>query len=156
MMYFFHSTRLPPALSMKSHPSMRVLLVLLSTLLLSTAFTLPPPSSKLSHLGSTTEKPKPGSDVNLGWNTHQAVDSVPDSLVKAGDISISGNDSMRAKFEQMCREAQVSITKAIEEVDGEATFKQDAWTRPTGGGGISRVLSNGKVFEKAGVNLSVV
>lgn len=35
-------------------------------------------------------------------------------------------------------------------------FRTDAWVRETGGGGISRVLSGGKAFEKAGVNLSVV
>jgi coproporphyrinogen III oxidase len=63
---------------------------------------------------------------------------------------------MRSKFEKMCREAQIAITKAIEEIDGEGKFQEDAWTRATGGGGMSRVLSNGKVFEKAGVNLSVV
>jgi len=63
---------------------------------------------------------------------------------------------MRFKFEAMCREAQLKITKAIEDVDGEAVFKEDAWTRDNGGGGMSRVMSGGKVFEKAGVNLSVV
>merc|ERR1719378_1207018 len=62
---------------------------------------------------------------------------------------------MRRKFEALCRQAQVKICKAIEEVDGGATFKEDAWTRESGGGGVSRVLSGGKVFEKAGVNLSV-
>lgn len=35
-------------------------------------------------------------------------------------------------------------------------FQEDAWVRPNGGGGISRVIAGGKVFEKAGVNLSVV
>jgi len=63
---------------------------------------------------------------------------------------------MRAKFEKMCREAQIAITAKIEEIDGSATFQEDAWIRPTGGGGMSRVLTNGNVFEKAGVNLSVV
>ena len=33
---------------------------------------------------------------------------------------------------------------------------EDAWVRETGGGGMSRVLANGKVWGKAGVNLSVV
>lgn len=51
---------------------------------------------------------------------------------------------------------QAAICKAIEEVDGEGKFREDAWVRESGGGGISRVLSGGKVFEKAGVNLSVV
>lgn len=35
-------------------------------------------------------------------------------------------------------------------------FQEDAWVRPNGGGGISRVMAGGNVFEKAGVNLSVV
>ena len=56
----------------------------------------------------------------------------------------------------MCREAQVDITRAISDIDGSATFKEDAWVRENGGGGMSRVLSGGNVFEKAGVNLSVV
>mmetsp|Transcript_7746 Transcript_7746/g.11351 ORF Transcript_7746/g.11351 Transcript_7746/m.11351 type:complete len:410 (-) Transcript_7746:131-1360(-) len=99
--------------------------------------------------------PKDAPPVQLGWNSHTAVDEVPDSLVKEGD-GPDGNFPMRSKFEQMCREAQVSITKAIEEIDGEGTFQEDAWVRSTGGGGMSRVLSGGKVFEKAGVNLSVV
>lgn len=63
---------------------------------------------------------------------------------------------MRAKFEKMCRDAQISITKAIQEIDGKSTFQEDAWVRANGGGGMSRVLSDGNVFEKAGVNLSVV
>ena len=44
---------------------------------------------------------------------------------------------------------------AVEELDGQK-FQEDAWTRPGGGGGISRVLQDGNVFEKAGVNVSVV
>merc|ERR1719162_793559 len=99
--------------------------------------------------------PKDAPSVNIGWNSHQAVDQVPESLVKDGD-GPDGNYPMRSKFEKMCREAQVSITKAIEELDGEGSFQEDAWIRPTGGGGMSRVMSGGKVFEKAGVNLSVV
>lgn len=63
---------------------------------------------------------------------------------------------MRAKFEKMCREAQIKITSAIEDIDGKGTFQEDAWVRANGGGGMSRVLSGGEVFEKAGVNLSVV
>ena len=56
----------------------------------------------------------------------------------------------------MVRKGQDEICKAIEELDGEGKFRSDAWVRESGGGGISRVLSGGKVFEKAGVNLSVV
>ena len=62
---------------------------------------------------------------------------------------------MRARFEKMIRAAQDEICGAIEELDGQK-FQEDAWTRPGGGGGISRVLQGGDVFEKAGVNVSVV
>ena len=55
----------------------------------------------------------------------------------------------------MIRAAQDEIVAAVEELDGQK-FQEDAWTRPGGGGGISRVLQDGNVFEKAGVNVSVV
>jgi len=114
--------------------------------------------SQLHSTAEKTEGKKAGKDappVNLGWDSHQEVDQIPDSLVREGD-GPEGNFPMRSKFEKMCREAQVAITKAIEDIDGEATFQEDCWTRANGGGGMSRVLTSGKVFEKAGVNLSVV
>ena len=49
----------------------------------------------------------------------------------------------------------IQVVAAIEEVDG-CTFRQDAWTRPSGGGGITHVLQEGHVWEKAGVSVSVV
>jgi coproporphyrinogen III oxidase len=66
------------------------------------------------------------------------------------------NKELLIKMEKMLRKAQISITKAIQDIDGGATFKEDAWVRDTGGGGYSRVLQNGNVWEKAGVNLAVV
>ncbi|XP_042030552.1 oxygen-dependent coproporphyrinogen-III oxidase, chloroplastic-like [Salvia splendens] len=65
-------------------------------------------------------------------------------------------DSVRGRFEKMIREAQDSVCAAIEAADGGARFKEDVWSRPGGGGGISRVLQDGAVWEKAGVNVSVV
>jgi coproporphyrinogen III oxidase len=62
---------------------------------------------------------------------------------------------MRARFEKTIRAAQDSICQRISEVDG-TPFRQDAWTREGGGGGITRVLQGGNVWEKAGVNVSVV
>jgi coproporphyrinogen III oxidase len=91
----------------------------------------------------------------LGWDTHKPVETAPDLFVREGD-GPEGNYPMRSKFEKMCRDAQTKITAAIEEIDGEGTFQEDCWTRANGGGGMSRVLTGGKVFEKAGVNLSVV
>ncbi|KAG1652339.1 Uroporphyrinogen decarboxylase [Nymphon striatum] len=45
-------------------------------------------------------------------------------------------------------------TAKLEEVDGKATFAEDIWKRPEGGGGRTRVIENGNVFEKGGVNIS--
>lgn len=51
---------------------------------------------------------------------------------------------------------QNSICSSLEELDGKAHFFEDSWERPGGGGGISRVMTNGHVFAKAGVNFSHV
>jgi coproporphyrinogen III oxidase len=48
------------------------------------------------------------------------------------------------------------VCAALEAADGTGKFKEDVWSRPGGGGGISKVLQDGTVFEKAGVNVSVV
>ncbi|GGC85040.1 oxygen-dependent coproporphyrinogen oxidase [Undibacterium terreum] len=50
---------------------------------------------------------------------------------------------------------QARIIAALEEVDGKH-FITDSWDRPDGGGGISRVLEDGNVFERGGVNFSHV
>jgi coproporphyrinogen III oxidase len=51
---------------------------------------------------------------------------------------------------------QTDICRELAELDGAAEFGIDAWQRPGGGGGIARVLENGALFEKAGVNWSNV
>jgi coproporphyrinogen III oxidase len=51
---------------------------------------------------------------------------------------------------------QDHICTALEQADGQGRFVEDAWQRPAGGGGRSRVLSKGAVFEQAGVNFSHV
>ena len=51
---------------------------------------------------------------------------------------------------------QNRICRALEEADGKATFQEDKWERPEGGGGKTRVIANGNVFEKGGVNTSIV
>jgi coproporphyrinogen III oxidase len=51
---------------------------------------------------------------------------------------------------------QNRICAALERSDGAAKFIEDAWQRPEGGGGKTRVIANGAVFEKGGVNTSVV
>lgn len=51
---------------------------------------------------------------------------------------------------------QTSICSELEKLDGKAHFIEDAWDRPEGGGGITRVMDKGAVFAKAGVNFSHV
>lgn len=63
---------------------------------------------------------------------------------------------MKEKFVKYIRNLQNEITSALEEIDGSATFKEDTWTRKEGGGGQTRVIENGNVFEKGGVNISEV
>jgi len=82
----------------------------------------------------------------------------PASLLREGEDVQWDNpstSSMRAQFETMIRKAQDDICAAVEDVDG-IKFREDSWIRPGGGGGISRVLQDGNVWEKAGVNVSVV
>ncbi|HLK93974.1 MAG TPA: oxygen-dependent coproporphyrinogen oxidase [Polyangia bacterium] len=54
------------------------------------------------------------------------------------------------------RDLQDRITSAIEAVDGGGRFREDGWSRPGGGGGRTRVLADGALFEKAGVGFSDV
>lgn len=51
---------------------------------------------------------------------------------------------------------QDQICQALADVDGGASFKEETWERAEGGGGRSRVLTQGTVFEQAGVNFSHV
>ena len=62
---------------------------------------------------------------------------------------------MRLRMEQFIKAKQEEIVRALEAVDGNR-FQIDKWERPNGGGGTSCVLQDGNVFEKAGVNISVV
>jgi len=51
---------------------------------------------------------------------------------------------------------QNSICQRLESIDGQSRFHEDAWDRDNGGSGITRVISDGRVFEKGGVNFSHV
>ena len=63
---------------------------------------------------------------------------------------------MKESFYNYICELQDTITAALELADGGASFKEDIWERPEGGGGRTRVLEDGVVFEKGGVNISGV
>ena len=63
---------------------------------------------------------------------------------------------MKTIFNSYIETLQDQITTAIEGLDGQATFQEDLWQRAEGGGGRTRVIENGAVFEKGGVNISGV
>lgn len=63
---------------------------------------------------------------------------------------------MKERFFTYIHTLQDIITSTLEKVDGIARFKEDIWERPEGGGGRTRVIENGNVFEKGGVNISGV
>lgn len=63
---------------------------------------------------------------------------------------------MKDTFYAYIQELQDKITSNLEKVDGKATFQEDLWKREEGGGGRTRVIENGAVFEKGGINISAV
>ena len=64
----------------------------------------------------------------------------------------ASQDTIVALFKQL----QEELSEGLEAVDGKAKFEEDRWERPGGGGGRSRVIRKGNVFEKGGVNFSHV
>jgi coproporphyrinogen III oxidase len=77
-----------------------------------------------------------------------------DSVSKR-ESGVTENSPMRLRMEAFIKEQQKQIVQDLEEIDGKK-FIVDQWNRPSGGGGISCVLQDGNVFEKAGVNISIV
>lgn len=73
------------------------------------------------------------------WQTDGSADSPDTGAVKAFLLKL-----------------QDQICSAFEQADGAATFVEDGWERPEGGGGITRVIKDGDIFEKGGVNFSHV
>jgi hypothetical protein len=75
-----------------------------------------------------------------------------DSLMKR-ESGVSEHSPMRLQMENFIKKQQKEIVAELEKVDGKK-FRIDTWNRDAGGGGISCVLQDGNVFEKAGVNIS--
>lgn len=65
-------------------------------------------------------------------------------------------DEQRARAADFFRGLQDRICTGLERADGKTAFREDCWQRSGGGGGRTRVLADGGVFEKAGVNFSEV
>lgn len=66
------------------------------------------------------------------------------------------SDLARSDVARIIESLHDDATRFFSELDGGRAFREDAWERPGGGGGVSRVLAGGEVFEKCGVNRSVV
>lgn len=69
-------------------------------------------------------------------------------------VDVPKNSKERAK--QFVMELQDKICQGLEEIDGKARFQEDKWERQEGGGGRTRVIRDGGVFEQGGVNFSEV
>ncbi len=63
---------------------------------------------------------------------------------------------IKEQFTNYIHTLQDAICAGLEQADGKASFHEDTWFRPEGGGGKTRVIADGAVFEKGGVNTSVV
>jgi coproporphyrinogen III oxidase len=65
-------------------------------------------------------------------------------------------EALKQRMADFIQKLQDDICAGLERLDGQGRFHEDRWERPGGGGGRSRVLEDGAVLEKAGVNTSVV
>lgn len=64
--------------------------------------------------------------------------------------------SVKDTWIDIIHDLQTKICDAVESTDGKGIFNEDKWARDEGGGGITKIISNGAVIEKGGVNTSVV
>ncbi|MCS6815113.1 MAG: oxygen-dependent coproporphyrinogen oxidase [Cyanobacteria bacterium] len=62
----------------------------------------------------------------------------------------------RQRTSEFLKTLQDTICQGLEQLDGVGTFQEDSWTREEGGGGRSRVIKQGGIFEQGGVNFSEV
>lgn len=83
-----------------------------------------------------------------GW-----IESHPPTPPSNGD---SDSRPIKQRFTGFIHDLQEEICGALEDLDGKARFRRDDWTREGGGGGHTRVIEKGDLFEKGGVNVSTV
>lgn len=67
-----------------------------------------------------------------------------------------GATTFQNQWVNFIHQLQHKICESLEDIDGKAKFMEDKWHREEGGGGKTRVIAKGDVFEKGGVNTSVV
>ncbi len=75
------------------------------------------------------------------------------SPIESGKLPANNSRELAKK---LVLSLQDEICSGLEACDGESKFEEDSWDRPEGGGGRSRVLKNGRIFEQGGVNFSEV
>jgi coproporphyrinogen III oxidase len=63
---------------------------------------------------------------------------------------------MRTRVAATIESLHDEATRFFAALDGRGAVREDLWQRPGGGGGVSRILTEGETFEKCGVNRSVV
>ena len=63
---------------------------------------------------------------------------------------------IRTRITGLIESLHDETTSYFTQLDGAGEFREDRWSRPGGGGGVSRAMSGGRTFEKAGINRSVV
>ena len=78
------------------------------------------------------------------------------ALLAAPVTNEDGELIARRRMVHVATGIQDAVCRRLEEIDGAAAFREDSWDRESGGGGITRVMTGGKVVEKAGVNVSVL
>jgi coproporphyrinogen III oxidase len=69
---------------------------------------------------------------------------------------VTDQQTLKVRARDFFAELQDEICASLETLDGAATFREDLWVREEGGGGRTRVMESGALFEKAGVNFSEV
>lgn len=108
-------------------------------------------STSLSHTYNLSSSFS-NSKLSAAIEKETILDKTPDTLLLP---NCERTNPIRVAFEKTIRNTQDKVCQAVSELDG-GKFREDAWTRPGGGGGISRVLQQGNIWEKAGVSVSVV
>jgi coproporphyrinogen III oxidase len=78
-----------------------------------------------------------------------------EKLMSKGTLPSKPHDA-REQVRRFLMAYQDQLTDALGALDGRAAFKEDAWTRDTLGGGRTRVIEHGDVFEQGGVNFSEI
>jgi coproporphyrinogen III oxidase len=78
------------------------------------------------------------------------------SLLEAPAPPAPTTPALRQRAHDFFLSLQDEICRGLERLDGKASFQEDRWEREGGGGGRTRVIQDGRIFEKGGVNFSAV